>query len=75
VQAGLWVLSYLLYLVNLVYTITYIAYDLLPSAFPAPGSVRPALQMVTAVVIAAVSMAPLRAAVAALAAVAGLQWW
>jgi amino acid transporter len=70
VQAGLWVLSYLLYLI---YTITYIAYDLLPSAFPALGSVRPALQMVTAVVIAAVSMAPLRAAVAALAAVAGLQ--
>ena len=70
VQAALWVLSYLLYLV---YTITYIAYDLLPAAFPSLQGSRPVLQLATAVIIAGVCLAPLRVAVLALAAVAALQ--
>ena len=70
VQAGLWVLSYLLYLV---YTITYITYDVLPGTFTSVAGGRPALQICIAVVIAAVCLAPLRFAVMVLAVVAVLQ--
>jgi len=70
VQAGLWTLSYLLYLV---YTVTYIAYDVLPSVFPSLGSVRPLVEVVAAVVIAAVSLAPIRVCLAVIGLVAAGQ--
>jgi hypothetical protein len=70
VQAALWVLSYLLYLV---YTVTYIVYDLLPSMFPNLTPARPYLQVAVAVLIAAVALLPVRAALAALAAAAAAQ--
>ncbi len=67
VQAGLWVLSYALYLV---YTTTYVAYDVLPAAVPAAaGSARPFAQILTAVLIAGLALLPLRRT---LLAVAGL---
>jgi hypothetical protein len=67
VQAGLWVLSYLLYLV---YTVTYVAYDLLPSMFPSTASVRPLAQVGAAVAVTAVALVPVRHALVVLTAVA-----
>jgi amino acid transporter len=69
-QAGLWVISYLLYLV---YTITYIAYDLLPSVFPALTSARVFVQLATALLVAGVAVAPIRTAARIIGAIAGLQ--
>ena len=69
-QAALWVTSYLLYLV---YTVTYIAYDLLPAMFPALTSVRPVLQVGTALLIVAVAVAPIRLALMVISALAALQ--
>lgn len=57
VQAGLWVLSYGLYLV---YTVAYLAYDLLPAMFPSLLRFRPALQLLIPVVLAAVVLLPVR---------------
>ena len=58
VQAGLWVLSYLLYLV---YTSTYVAYDIAPAVSGSTGgAVRPVAQMLTAVIVIGVAMLPLR---------------
>jgi hypothetical protein len=70
VQAGLWVISYLLYVV---YTVTYIVYDLLPSMFPSVEPARPALQIGVAVVLAAVALAPIRHAVMIIAVSAAVQ--
>ncbi len=68
VQAGLWVLSYLLYLV---YTSTYVAYDIVPAVSgSASGTVRPVAQMLTAVVVVGVAMLPLRRSTPALSVLA-----
>lgn len=55
-QAGLWIVSYALYLI---YTVPYIAYDLLPPAVPATGSLQPLPDVVLAVAIAGLMLAPL----------------
>jgi amino acid transporter len=57
VQAGLWILSYGLYLV---YTVAYLAYDLLPAIFPSLLRFRPALQLLIPVLVAAVVLLPVR---------------
>jgi amino acid transporter len=67
VQAGLFVLSYLLYVV---YTVTYIVYDLVPAVFPSATSVRPLLEIATACVLAVVALAPIRYSLGVLAVVA-----
>lgn len=57
VQAGLWIISYLLYLV---YTVSYLAYDLLPAMFPSLVPVRAFLQLGIPVAVAAVVLLPVR---------------
>ncbi len=66
-QAALWVVSYLLYLV---YTATYLAYDVMPAAFGWGPSSRPVAQVLVAVVVAAVALLPLRHALTAVAVLA-----
>ncbi|HEY7857894.1 MAG TPA: hypothetical protein VIC82_05290 [Candidatus Nanopelagicales bacterium] len=66
-QATLWIISYLLYLV---YTVSYIAYDLLPAMFPSLVPVRALLQLVIPVAIAAVVLLPIRRSAVVIAAVA-----
>lgn len=58
-QAGLWVVSYLLYLL---YTTDYVVYDLLPAAFPGAAPWRPVLEVALPLGIIAVVLAPLRTA-------------
>ncbi len=71
VQAGLWLVSYLLYLV---YTVTFIAYDLLPAMFPAlDGPVRPLVQVLVAVIIAAVTLLPVQRCLTVVATAAAAQ--
>jgi amino acid transporter len=67
VQAGLWIVSYLLYLVC---TVSYLAYDLLPAMFPAVVPVRAVLQLAIPVAIAAVVLLPLRLSALVIGAVA-----
>jgi amino acid transporter len=54
VQAGLWVASYLLYLL---YTTAFIVYDLLPTVLPGVRPYRPLLEVTLPVVLAAVMLA------------------
>lgn len=70
VQAGLWTVSYLLYLL---YTVDYVVYDLLPVAVPALTPYRPLLELTVPLVIAAVVLAPLRRALAVLTVLAAGQ--
>jgi hypothetical protein len=56
VQAALWITSYFLYLV---YTTTYIAYDILPPVFPRLMGYRPLLQVFTALVVIAIALLPI----------------
>lgn len=65
VQAGLWILSYGLYLV---YTVAYLAYDLLPAMFPWLLRFRPELQLLIPVVLAAVVLLPVRRCLTVIAA-------
>lgn len=57
VQAVLWIVSYLLYLV---YTVSYVAYDLLPVMFPELVPYRVLIQLLIPVAVAAVALLPLR---------------
>ena len=59
VQAVLWIVSYLLYLI---YTVSYIAYDLLPAMFPSLVPVRALLQLAIPISVAVVVLLPLRGA-------------
>lgn len=54
VQAGLWIVSYLLYLI---YTVVQIVYDTLPVIFPGVKSYQPFLEIAIPVAIAAVMIA------------------
>ncbi len=56
-QALVWAVSYFLYLP---YTVTYIAYDLLPIVFPGIGPYRPALQLLLPAAITLAVFAPIR---------------
>jgi amino acid transporter len=69
-QAGLWLVSYGLYLS---YTVAYISYDLLPAAFPGVLPYRAALQLAIPVALAALALAPIRWSMTTLAIVAGGQ--
>jgi amino acid transporter len=70
VQAGLWFLSYGLYLS---YTTAYICYDLLPAAFPAITPYREWLQLALPLVLVTMVLAPIRWSMIALTAVAAAQ--
>jgi amino acid transporter len=59
VQAGLWIISYLLYVL---YTTTQIVYDTLPSVFPGVGPYQKALEIAIPVALAGVMIAGRRAA-------------
>ena len=59
VQAGLWVVSYLLYLL---YTTAQIVYDTLPAVLPAERRYQPALEIAIPVALAGVMIAGRRAA-------------
>jgi amino acid transporter len=67
VQAALWIISYGMYLV---YTVAYLAYDLVPAVFPATVPYRMVLQLVIAVGVAAVMLLPLRGSLSILTTVA-----
>ncbi len=54
VQAGLWIISYLLYVL---YTTTQIVYDTLPAVFPHVGPYQPALEIAIPVALAGVMVA------------------
>ncbi|MBM9506642.1 hypothetical protein [Actinacidiphila acididurans] len=62
VQAGLWILSYLLYLL---YTTASVVYDTLPAVFPGVRPYQPALEIAIPVALAAVMLAGRTAALAA----------
>ncbi len=62
VQAGLWIVSYLLYLV---YTTTQIVYGTLPAVLPAERRYQPVLEIAIPVVLAGVMIAGRRAALLA----------
>jgi amino acid transporter len=57
-QAGLWMVSYLLYLL---YTTAQIVYTVLPAVFPGIGSLQPALEILIPVALAGVMIAGRRA--------------
>lgn len=59
VQAGLWIVSYLLYLL---YTTVQIVYDTLPAVFPGMRSYQPLLEIVIPVALAGVMIAGRRVA-------------
>jgi amino acid transporter len=59
VQAGLWIISYLLYVL---YTTTQIVYDTLPSVFDGVGPYQPALEIAIPAALAGVMVAGRRAA-------------
>jgi hypothetical protein len=65
VQAAVWVTSYLLYLV---YTAAYLAYDLLPEVFPSTRGYGIAFELGLPVAIAAVALLPIRRALLVVAA-------
>ncbi|HEY8301224.1 MAG TPA: hypothetical protein VIG48_04940 [Jatrophihabitans sp.] len=69
-QAGLWIASYLLYLV---YTTTAIVYDTLPAVLPWIRTYQPALEVAIPVVLAGVMLAGRTATLATLGALAGGQ--
>jgi amino acid transporter len=65
VQGGIWIISYFLYLP---YTIAYVVYDLLPVVFPGIGGLRPLLELVLPVSVAALAFLPLRSVLVGVAA-------
>lgn len=67
VQGAIWTVSYFLYLP---YTVTYIAYDLLPVVFPGITPYRWLLQLLLPLAIVAFVLAPIAAVLAVLGAVA-----
>ena len=70
VQAGFWIVSYFLYLV---YTVPYIAYDLLPVVFPASVHYRVLLDVTLVVLIVVVMLSPLIVTLSATALLAVFQ--
>lgn len=70
VQAGLWIISYLLYLV---YTTTQVVYDTLPEVLPGEVRYQPLLQIMIPVVMAGVMIAGRRAALLVIALMAAGQ--
>jgi amino acid transporter len=70
VQAALWVFSYALYLV---YTTTFIAYDVLPSVFPGMTAARPFAQLLVAGVVVGLVLLPVRRTLLAIAGLAMVQ--
>ncbi|GAA5190286.1 hypothetical protein GCM10023322_45090 [Rugosimonospora acidiphila] len=60
-QAGLWLLSYALYLT---YTTEYVVYDILTSVFPGIGPARPWLEVAIPILVAGVMLAGARVAIA-----------
>jgi amino acid transporter len=70
VQAGIWIVSYFLYLP---YTVTYIVYDILAPVFPGIVPYRSSLELVLPVIISLVVFVPLATSAAALAVVAVVQ--
>jgi hypothetical protein len=70
VHAALWVVSYALYLV---YTVAYLAYDLLPSTFPQLVPYRVWLQLLLAVGLVAVVLLPVKLCVTIVAVTATAQ--
>ena len=67
VQAGLWIVSYLLYLL---YTTAQIVYDTLPAVLPAERRYQPVLEIAIPVALAGVMIAGRRAALLATGALA-----
>jgi amino acid transporter len=70
IQAGVWIVSYFLYLP---YTVTYIVYDLLGPVFPGVVAYRSALELLLPVGIALFVLLPLRGSLAVLGLVAAVQ--
>jgi len=70
IQAGIWIVSYFLYLP---YTVTYIVYDLLAPVFPGIVPYRSSFELVLPVVISLVVFVPLATSAAALGIVAAVQ--
>jgi amino acid transporter len=64
VQAAIWTVSYLLYII---YTTVYIVYDILPSALPGVRPYRSTLEVVIPIVLAVIIVAGRSAAIAAFA--------
>jgi amino acid transporter len=70
VQAGLWIISYLLYVL---YTTTQIVYDTLPAVFPGVGPYQPLLEIAIPVALAGVMIAGRRAALVVIGLIAAGQ--
>ena len=69
-QALVWAVSYFLYLP---YTVTYIAYDLLPIVFPGIGPYRAALELLMPAAITLAVLAPIRGLLSGVLALAAAQ--
>jgi amino acid transporter len=70
VQAGFWIVSYFLYLV---YTVPFIAYDLLPVVFPQTSHYRLLLDALLTLLVIAVMLSPLIITLSVTAAIAVFQ--
>jgi amino acid transporter len=70
IQAGFWIFSYFLYLV---YTVPFIAYDLVPVVFPQATSYRLLIDVVLVVLVMAVMLSPLIVTLSVTAIIAGSQ--
>jgi amino acid transporter len=70
VQAGLWIISYLLYVL---YTTTQIVYDTLPAVFPGVGPYQPALEIAIPVALAGAMVAGRRTALLVIGVIAAGQ--
>ncbi|HUZ15794.1 MAG TPA: hypothetical protein VMU72_06405 [Gaiellaceae bacterium] len=70
VQAGIWIVSYFLYLP---YTVTYIVYDLLAPVFPGIVPYRSALELLLPVAISVFAFLPLAGSAAVLSVVAAAE--
>ena len=70
VQAGIWIVSYFLYLP---YTVTFIVYDLLEPVFPGLASYRSSLELVLPVALSLFAFIPLAGSLAVLGVVAAAQ--
>jgi hypothetical protein len=66
----IWAVAYFLYLP---YTVTYVVYDILPPVFPGITPYRASLELVLPVVLVLIALAPVRAVLAGVAALAASQ--
>jgi amino acid transporter len=69
-QAGVWIISYFLYLP---YTVAYVVYDLLPVVFPGIGGLRPVLEILLPLAVVGLALLPIRTALLAVGGLALLQ--